>query len=93
MQKETSFKIKVQNKLKQVHSLYQIKVQMVSLRGVPDILMCYKGRFIAWELKVGKNKASDLQQFHLESIRKAGGIARVVTPENFDECLGEILCL
>ena len=76
-----------------INDIYIIKVQQVCKVGDPDILMCYRGRFIAWELKVGKNKATPLQQYKLDEITNAGGIARLVTPENVDECLGELLCL
>lgn len=46
--------------------------------GIPDIIVCYKGRFIALEVKVGKNTPTKLQAITLERIRKAGGIASVV---------------
>ncbi len=72
-----------------------MKIQQVTLRGAPDIFMCYKSRFIAWELKVPPNKVKlgSLQAYHLKCINDAGGIAREVTPDNFEECLKEILCL
>lgn len=93
MQPETRFKTKVVALLKQVDTLWLVKVQQVTIRGTPDILMCVRGKFVAWELKVGSNKASDLQQYTLDAITKAGGIARVVTPENLKESLEEISCL
>lgn len=46
--------------------------------GIPDIIVCYKGRFIALEAKVGRNKPTKLQAATIESIRKAGGTAAVV---------------
>lgn len=55
--------------------------------------MCRNGKFVAWELKVGNNKITALQEHNLKQIQKAGGIARVVTPENLDECLKELECL
>lgn len=45
--------------------------------GVPDLLCCFKGRFIAIELKYGNNKASKLQAHRITKIQKAGGIAFV----------------
>ena len=30
--------------------------------GIPDIIVCYKGRFLAFECKVGKNKPTVLQE-------------------------------
>ena len=46
--------------------------------GIPDIIVCYKGRFIALEAKVGKNQPTRLQAATIEQIRRAGGIACVV---------------
>lgn len=46
--------------------------------GIPDIIACYKGRFIALEAKVGKNKPTKLQAATIDKIRQAGGTAAVV---------------
>lgn len=89
-QGETKFKEKVVRKLKTVGGLWLVKVQQVAVRGTPDILFCYRGLFFAWELKVGDNTASGLQQYNLDRIAYAGGCARVVSPENFDQCFEEI---
>ena len=88
---ETKFKCKVQDKLKQVPELWVVKIQQVALRGIPDLLICYKGMFYAWELKTEKGKLDPLQEHVLNNIKLAGGIARVVTPANLDECMEELL--
>ncbi len=46
--------------------------------GIPDIICCYKGRFVALEAKYGKNKPTKLQTATIEAIRNAGGTAAVV---------------
>lgn len=46
--------------------------------GIPDIIICHRGRFIALEAKVGKNKPTRLQAATIEQIQKAGGTAEVV---------------
>ena len=46
--------------------------------GIPDIIVCYKGWFIALEAKVGKNKPTKLQAATIDKIRQAGGTAAVV---------------
>lgn len=42
--------------------------------GIPDIICCYKGRFIAIETKDGDNKASELQLAHGRKIERNDGI-------------------
>lgn len=93
MQPETKFKAKVLDKLKLIKNIWVVKVQQKSIAGVPDIIMCANGRFIAWELKVGSNRASPLQQYNIDCINKAGGIALVVTPDNLTQSLEELSCL
>lgn len=45
--------------------------------GVPDIIACYKGRFIGIEVKNETGKTSLLQDENLKMINKAGGIGIV----------------
>lgn len=54
-----------------------------SSRGVPDILMCVRGIFIAVELKIAPNEPTDLQENYIERIRNAKGLALVIN--EFDE--------
>ena len=49
-----------------------------SSRGVPDILMCIRGIFVAVELKIAPNKPTELQQHYIERIRNAKGLALVI---------------
>jgi Holliday junction resolvase len=51
---------------------------MYGQSGLPDIVCCYKGRFIAFEVKTDKGKTTILQEVMLRKIRAAGGIAEVV---------------
>jgi hypothetical protein len=46
--------------------------------GVPDIICCYKGVFLAIECKAGSNKTTALQDKEIDAIRAAGGTALVV---------------
>lgn len=52
--------------------------------GVPDVVCCLNGRFIAIECKAGKGKTTALQDKNLNEIRAAGGVALVVNEENVD---------
>ena len=48
-----------------------------SSRGVPDIIMCINGQFVAVELKVGNNKPTPLQEHWINKITRALGKAYV----------------
>ena len=53
--------------------------------GVPDFLVCFKGRFIGIETKSGSNKPTELQKANLAKIELAGGLSIVVNEDNIDE--------
>ena len=46
--------------------------------GVPDIICCYRGRFLGLEAKLPGGRLTALQKRALERINRAGGIARRV---------------
>ena len=49
-----------------------------SMNGAPDIVVCYKGRFIAVEGKTYKGQQSGWQREMQEKITKAGGVYAVI---------------
>lgn len=57
----------------------------VQRKGVPDLLVCCNGYFLGIELKAANGHPSDLQLWNIDQIRKAGGIAIVLYPNQFDE--------
>ena len=61
--------------------------------GVPDIVACVDGNFLAIECKAGTNKPTALQVREIEAIRKAGGVAVVANEENWDMVRGLIRTL
>ena len=46
--------------------------------GIPDIICCYKGRFIGMECKLPGGRLTELQKRAISKINAAGGIARRV---------------
>ena len=52
--------------------------------GVPDIICCVNGHFLAIEVKAGKNKPTALQVMEIEAIRRNNGTAVVANEENWD---------
>lgn len=72
---------------------YVVKIHVSALQsqGEPDLMCCYLGRFICFELKIPGNKASELQKFKIKQITNAGGIAKAVySLKEIEETLYEI---
>lgn len=66
-------------------------MQAGSVRGTPDVIGVINGVPFAWELKRSKFiNADPLQRWELRRFKKAGGLARTVTPANFEECFQEL---
>ena len=84
---EKNFTKIVMQYLKSVPGHHPIRVQPGahgSMRGVSDILCCYKGQFIAIELKVGKNQPTKLQSHFIKKIIETGGKGAIC------RCLDEV---
>lgn len=61
---------------------YKIHGGPMQEKGIPDILGCYKGRFVGFEVKrPGKDfrEPTLYQKLQLKNIKKAGGISGVIT--------------
>lgn len=82
---ETKFRKKVDQFLKTLKHTYAMSIQQVSLRGHPDKVLSVNGRFVALELKAAGGRATKLQEYTLNQIRKSGGYALVVSPENWPQ--------
>jgi len=52
--------------------------------GIPDIICCYKGRFLAIECKAGDNDPTPLQLREINAIVDAGGTALVIRENNVE---------
>lgn len=93
---ESLFKKKLLQKLNSLEYGYFFTKEALALRGFPDIIGCYKGRFIGLECKKdasGANKKTGrtpLQNHVLEKIRYNGGFGSFIYPENEEEVLQEI---
>lgn len=49
--------------------------------GVPDIICCFDGSFLALEIKAGNNKPTALQEREMDRIFDAGGHAYVINED------------
>lgn len=61
--------------------------------GIPDLLVCCNGNFVAVEVKASNGKPSELQLYNIHKINEAGGFGVIVCPEQFDDLKEVIKCL
>ena len=82
---ERKVKEKVVTVLKQ-HGAYYFFPATYGLgrAGIPDIIACHCGCFVAIECKAGKGTTTALQERELQRIRDAGGIALVIDETNIE---------
>ena len=52
--------------------------------GIPDVIGCFNGQFVAFECKAGKNKTTALQDREIANIQSAKGWAFVINEDNVD---------
>jgi hypothetical protein len=92
MTPEAKVKKKVRQVLAELGAYYAMPVTGgFGNSGVPDFLICFKSKFFGIECKANGNKTTALQDQHLESIRKAGGIALVVDDLNVNNLKEEMI--
>lgn len=53
--------------------------------GVPDLLICVRGTFLAVEVKAQNGKPSELQLYNRDEIRKAGGYSIILYPDQWED--------
>ncbi|SHJ77446.1 VRR-NUC domain-containing protein [Paramaledivibacter caminithermalis] len=53
--------------------------------GIPDLICCINGVFIAIELKGDNGKPTELQKMNIKNINAAGGIGVILYPKGFKE--------
>jgi len=83
---EKKVKAKVVTQLKMLGAYYFYPVTGgYGASGVPDIIVCYRGRFFGLECKANGNKPTALQRLNIDKINDAGGIALVIDEHNMNE--------
>jgi Holliday junction resolvase len=61
--------------------------------GIPDIICCVKGYFLAIECKAGKGKTTALQDREIAAIQHANGAAIVINENNLHDVERWVLTL
>ena len=57
---------------------YVVRVMKASKAGVHDLVVCWGGQFITLEVKAPGGRVSELQEYHIYLVEKAGGKSFVV---------------
>jgi len=89
--KESAFERKCVKLLQKLpNSYWPPKGAPGAILGSADRTGCVSGRYISLEFKknfkevIKKTKRSALQHYTIECVRKAGGVAMFIYPENWD---------
>ena len=84
--KEKAFENKIKAYLKQ-QGAWHVKyfANAYTRSGIPDLICCVNGKFLAIEVKAEHGRVSELQNYQIEQIKKSGGRALIVYPKDFEE--------
>lgn len=97
--KESAFQRKLLPKLRAIPNSWFAVKEAAALRGLPDIYGCINGTFVTLECKKSEEESQEttgrvvLQRKTLEDVRKAGGYASFIYPENMKYILQDLLKL
>ena len=77
---ESQFQTKLLKELRKYGWFYKASDRYRA--GIPDIIGCCNGMFIAIELKVEPNKPTPLQNYEMKAIYREGGNVKVASYNN-----------
>ena len=85
MAAEKNFENKIKKFLKE-QGCWVVKffANRMTKTGIPDILACVNGYFVAVEVKAENGKPSELQIWNRDKIRESGGISIILYPDMFE---------
>lgn len=91
MASEKNFENKIKAYLKSIGA-YFIKTHgdKYTRVGTPDIIACVNSHFVAIEVKAENGRASELQKYHVQQIKDAGGYACIVYPKDFENLKSDL---
>jgi hypothetical protein len=91
---EAKVKLKVRKLLDELHVYYFFPpANGYGRAGIPDVVGCVHGCFVAIECKAGRGVLTALQERELAKINDAGGFTFVARETNIDELKEKLVCL
>lgn len=89
---EKDIQAKCLRKLKETPGVWSVKTIATNKGGVPDIICCVNGLFVAFEIKAKGREATPLQEYNGRMIRKSGGEWHLIDDYlEFEKLMGKIL--
>lgn len=86
MAQEKQFENKIKKYLDQQGCWYvKYFANSFTKSGIPDLIACVNGYFVAIEVKASNGKPSKLQVYNRDKIREAGGISIILYPDQWDK--------
>ena len=99
MTPESRFKKQAMGAIKEIPRGWFFTKEALGIRGIPDVIGLINGRFVALEFKKDASSArrktgrTVLQRYNIGLIKKCGGYASFIFPENFHEVYEELVAL
>lgn len=91
-QSEKNLQSKCIAKLNSTPGVWVVKTITTNKAGVPDIISCINGTFVAFEVKRKGQNCTPLQEYNGQKIINSGGIWHKIDDfKEFTEILGRIL--
>lgn len=83
---EKKFEVRIKEYLKE-KDCWHVKyfANQFTKSGIPDILACVGGYFVAIEVKASSGRPSALQKHQQSVIRCSGGISIILYPDQFEQ--------
>lgn len=93
MAAEKTFENQIKKFLDKLPNTWYFKVWSgpYSKSGIPDIIACINGHFVALEVKADNGRASELQKRNIRVINECNGLGIIVYPKDFEKLKERLL--
>lgn len=85
MSAEQTYQRRILSWLRRQPRIFAFKIITANISGIPDVIAVVRGRFVAIEVKSQDGHTSRIQKYIHNKIKKAGGVALVSRPSNYEE--------
>lgn len=90
MTEEKALQARILRYLSERPNTFVFKVIQANVNGIPDIIACVNGSFLAIEVKSETGKVTPLQEHTLKLLKNVKAITFVARPSNWHELINKI---